>query len=401
MDSTLRQTMAESIIYSGGDVAYGDIYKYTVNYDPTNANLNFGLQGGGKTLTDFAPGVVSNPVAQNGAQTIQLDSFSEAFRNMDTFMLMPENERLAYKYRNKYASLESDLVYDPTMSTYQNNTGWFRPYTTFENIPLKNGPKVSNVTYGSFFGYDSALHELGKGWDGTLGVYAGYTGSHQSFNGNSVYQNGGTLGILGVAYKGNFFTGLTANIGATAGSTSNIQGEDNFTALLGGISSKTGYNFELADGKVILQPSMIMSYSMVNTFDYTNASGVRMKSDPYHTLQLEPGLKVIGNIGTWQPYANVSMVWNVLNAQKIYADNVRLPEYEVKPYVKYGVGLQKRWGDKFTAYGQAYVTNGGRNGVGLQAGLRIAIGEETVKSKAAWLTPKKKDTIIVLDGKVK
>ena len=404
MDAETRQTMAESIIYSGGDVAYGDIYKYTVDYNKENAMLNFGLQGGKSNptdLSDFAPAVASKPIAQSGAQNVQMDSYTEAFRNMDMFMLMPENERIAYKYRNKYAALTDDLVYDPTMSTYQNNTAWFRPYTTFEKVDLKNGPEVSNTSYGTYFGYDSSLTELGKGWDGTFGVYAGYNGSHQTFHGNSIYQNGGSLGVIGVAYKGNFFTGWTLNVGASAGSTSNMYGSDNFTSIMGGLSTKNGYNFEFADGKFILQPSVLLSYSLVNTFDYTNAAGVRMKSDPLHTLQIEPSIKLIGNIGTWQPYANVAMVWNVLNETKVTANDVVLPEVSVKPYVKYGVGLQKKWADKFTAFGQCYVTNGGRNGVGLQAGLRIALGDETTKAKAAWLNPKKKDTVIVLDGKVK
>ena len=385
--------------------AYSPIYAYDVTYDPSGTTGNFVFKGGpssaGNNLSSYAPSVAAKPIAQNGAQNVQLDSYTEAFRNMDMFMLMPENERLAYKYRNKYASLTDDLVYDPTMSSYQNNTAWFRPYTTFEDVPLKNGPKVSNVSYGTYFGYDSALTELGKGWDGTLGVYAGYNGSHQTFQGNSIYQNGGTLGLIGVAYKGNFFTGWTLNMGASAGSTSTIQGSDNFTSLMGGISTKNGYNFEFADGKFILQPSVLLSYSLVNTFDYTNAAGVRMKSDPLHTLQIEPSIKVIGNLGSWQPYANVSMVWNILNETKVTANDVQLPDVSVKPYVKYGVGLQKKWADKFTAFGQCYVTNGGRNGVGLQAGLRIALGDETSKPKAAWLNPKKKDTTIVLDGKVK
>ena len=401
MDATTRQNIANAIQYTGGEAVYSPIYKYTVEYDPTTANLNFGLKPYSAPIENFNPAVITKPVAQNGAQNVQLDSYTEAFRNMDMFMLMPENERLAYKYRNKYAALTDDLVYDPTMSTYQNNTAWFRPYTTFENVPLKNGPKVSNVSYGSYFGYDSSLTELGKGWDGTLGVYAGYNGSHQTFQGNSIYQNGGTLGVIGVAYKGNFFSGWTLNIGASAGSTNNMYGTDNFTSIMGGLSTKNGYNFEFADGKVIVQPSLLMSYALVNTFDYTSASGVRMKSDPLHTLQLEPSIKVIGNLGSWQPYANVAMVWNILNETKVTANDVRLPDVSVKPYVKYGVGLQKKWADKFTAFGQAYVTNGGRNGVGLQAGLRIALGDETKKPKAAWLNPKKKDTVIVLDGKVK
>ena len=401
MDATTRQEMAKSIVYTGGETAYSPIYKYNVEYDPTTANLNFGLKPYSAPIQNFNPAVVTKPVAQQGAQNVQMDSYTEAFRNMDMFMLMPENERIAYKYRNKYAALTDDLVYDPTMSTYQNNTAWFRPYTTFENVPLKNGPKVSNVSYGTYFGYDSSLTELGKGWDGTFGVYAGYNGSHQSFQGNSIYQNGGSLGVIGVAYKGNFFSGWTLNVGASAGSTSNMYGNDNFTSIMGGLSTKNGYNFEFADGKIILQPSVLLSYALVNTFDYTNAAGVRLKSDPLHTLQIEPSIKLIGNIGTWQPYANVAMVWNVLNETEVTANNVKLPEVSVKPYVKYGVGLQKKWADKFTAFGQCYVTNGGRNGVGLQAGLRIALGDETTKAKAAWLNPKKKDTVIVLDGKVK
>ena len=380
--------------------AYTPIYAYDVTYDSTGSTGNFVFKGGPSTQK-FNPAVMTKPIAQSGAQNVQMDSYTEAFRNMDMFMLMPENERIAYKYRNKYAALTDDLVYDPTMSTYQNNTAWFRPYTTFEKVDLKNGPEVSNTSYGTYFGYDSSLTELGKGWDGTFGVYAGYNGSHQTFHGNSIYQNGGSLGVIGVAYKGNFFTGWTLNVGASAGSTSNMYGSDNFTSIMGGLSTKNGYNFEFADGKFILQPSVLLSYSLVNTFDYTNAAGVRMKSDPLHTLQIEPSIKLIGNIGTWQPYANVAMVWNILNETKVTANDVVLPEVSVRPYVKYGVGLQKKWADKFTAFGQCYVTNGGRNGVGLQAGLRIALGDETTKAKAAWLNPKKKDTVIVLDGKVK
>ena len=154
------QEMAKSIIYTGGDVAFGNIYKYTVAYDPTNANLNFGLKSNGSSLNDFAPSVAVKPIAQSGAQSVQMDSYTEAFKNMDMFMLMPENERLAHKYRNKYAALTDDLVYDPTMSTYQNNTAWFRPYTTFEKVDLKNGPKVSNITYGTLAGFDTEIQQI-------------------------------------------------------------------------------------------------------------------------------------------------------------------------------------------------------------------------------------------------
>ena len=261
------------------------------------------------------------------------------------------------------------------MSTYQNNTGWFRPYTTFENIPLKNGPKVSNVTYGSFFGYDSALHELGKGWDGTLGVYAGYTGSHQSFNGNSVYQNGGTLGVLGVAYKGNFFTGITANVGASAARATNVFGSEDFPILMTGAAWKSGYNWGLMNNKLVIQPSYMMSYTFVNVFDYTNSAGVNITQDPLHAMEFIPGIKIIGNLPNgWQPYAAVNMTWIAMDRTKFYANDAALTRLGIKPFVEYGVGLQKRYGDRFTGFGQAMLRNGGRNGIAFTLGMRWALG---------------------------
>ena len=46
------------------------------------------------------------------------------------------------------------------------------------------------------------------------------------------------------------------------------------------------------------------------------------------------------------------------------------------PYVEYGVGVQKLWNDKYSAYGQAMVRNGGRTSVALTLGFRSALGED-------------------------
>ena len=59
----------------------------------------------------------------------------------------------------------------------------------------------------------------------------------------------------------------------------------------------------------------------------------------------------------------------------VQASNIDLPQLSVKPYIQYGIGLQKTWGDRFTAYGQAMMRNGGRNGVVLSAGFRWALGK--------------------------
>lgn len=292
-------------------------------------------------------------------------------------MLMTKSQRQTLKNMNKYAAAEnSDLVFTPLNTPYSGNAGWFRPYTFFESVRLKNGPKVSNVSYGTFAGFESELHEFQNGWDGIMNVYVGYNGSHQAYQGNTIYQNGATLGLTGMLYKNNFFTGLTANVGANIAEATTMYGDDNFGMLMTGIASKTGYNFELADGKFIIQPSYLMSYSFVDTFNYTNSAGVKIKSDALNAIQIEPGLKFILNLKNGlQPYVGVSMVWNILDKTDFKANDVSLPELSIKPFVKYGIGVRKVWGERITGHIQTFLTNGGRNGIGIQAGCRIRIGK--------------------------
>ncbi len=400
MSDDVRSALAGAIQYTGGDIVYSPIYKYSASYDPTMGMFNFAKSSGGG-YSSFNPDVFAAPVAaQLGGYLVQLNSYDNAFRNMDMYMLMTKEQRQAMKMRNRYATTSNNIVFDPTITRYENKAGWFRPYATFESVPLNNGPDVSNVAYGSFFGAESELYDFGHGWDGMWGVYAGYNGSHQAYDGVSIYQNGGTFGAVGMAYKGNFFTGLTANVGASVGEASAMFGNEDFAMLMSGVASKTGYNFELAKGKLIIQPSLLMSYSFINTFDYHNATGVSIDSDPLHAIQLEPGIKFIGNLKNgWQPYLGVSVVWNIMDRTHFQANNVSLPNLSIDPFVKYGVGVRKFWGERFTGFFQTYITNGGRNGVGLQAGFRWTLGKaEPDKQKTAGKLPELPKTRMLLTG---
>ena len=207
--------------------------------------------------------------------------------------------------------------------------------------------------------------------------YLGYHGASQRFSGVDSVQNGGLLGGTMTLYKGNFFNATTLSVGASVANNQTMYGHEDFAMLMSGVGNKTGYNFEFKEGKVILQPSLTMAYTFVNTFDYTNAAGVRISNKPLHTLQLSPGLKLVGNFkGGWQPYLSANMIWNLMGESDTTAGGVRLPEMSIKPYVQYGVGVQKRVKDNFMAYGQAMIQNGGRNGISLTAGFRWAIGKD-------------------------
>ena len=364
---------------------YTPIYKYnTVFGTSDNGGVAFGISKAGNGYDGFNPAVMVSPVAaQLGGYFSQLNSYDEAFKNLDMKMLMTREERQAYKMANRYASEVQPRVFSPTYLPEKNSAGWFRPYASFEKVNLKGGPNVENVMYGSYFGGDSQMKELRNGWDFQYSVYVGYNGSHQNYQGNSIYQNGGNLGATGIWYKKDFFTALTANVGASVADASTMYGSEDFPMLMTGVASKTGYNWELAKGKFIIQPSWLMSYTFVNTFDYTNGAGVRIKSDPLHAINMAPGIKFIGNLKHgWQPYIGVQMVWNIMDKTDFHANSVSLPDLSVKPYVQYGVGVQKRWGERFTGFFQTMFRNGGRNGVALSLGFRWAIGKDPSKSHA-------------------
>ncbi|PWL73859.1 hypothetical protein DBY21_09990 [Candidatus Gastranaerophilales bacterium] len=71
------------------------------------------------------------------------------------------------------------------------------------------------------------------------------------------------------------------------------------------------------------------------------------------------------------------MNWNIMNDSQFTANMATLPDLSMKPYVQYGLGIQKTINDNFTAYGQVLLRHGGRNGIAANAGLRYIFGHES------------------------
>ena len=344
------------------------IYNYYSSYNSSDGNIDFTRSGFNSSV--YIPAVAS----QLAGYLVQLDTYKNVFSNLDMVMITPPNITKSFDARNKTANAFGQFAFSPLMMPEERKGIWFKPYTTFENVPLKNGPQVSNISYGCMIGGESGLMELKKGWYMLYGGYLSYNGSHQTFDGNGIYNNGGLLGADAVFYKGNFFSAWTANAGANSAEASTKYGRDNFVMFNTGIAEKTGYNWELFHSKLILQPSLLMSYSFINTFNYTTSSNVQMDADPIHAIHIEPQIKIIGNFKEYlQPYLCVSMVWNIIDKSHFQANNVFLPQLSVKPFVQYGAGIQKRWGDRLTGFLEAMIRNGGRNGIALQFGLRFSI----------------------------
>lgn len=380
----------------GYQTAYTPIYKYNVDYEARENDGGYflfsrgGLNGGGGGTSNpseaFNPAVLASPVAtQAGAWAAINESFRYAFEHSDAFTKLPLMKRISHIDANKYAiSTDFNGNLGHISSEFNNTAGWVQPYVTFENMHLQNGPRVDAITYGTLVGFDSDFKELKNGWNSVTTGYVGYNGSQLNYSGVDTTMNGGLLGVTETFYKNNFWTALTLSAGASVGQASTMYGNENFTSLMAGIGSKTGYNFEFKEGKYILQPSLFMSYTFVNTFDYRNAAGVQIDSDPMHTIQLNPNIRFITNLKNgWQPYASVGMVWNLMNETNAYANGVQLPQMSIKPYVEYGVGVQKSWKDRLTGYLQTMFRNGGRNGIAITGGFRFMIGSDSSKNNDA------------------
>ena len=348
----------------------------------------------------YQPYVLGGDVAAQVGIYTQMNAYNTAFSNADALLSLPKKEREAYKMANKYAAaadeLAPNLTNDPMADTTDTTTdvkteekvvfeadklnknnvgGWFRPYGSFERVKFKEGPEVGNNMYGAYAGVDSKIMDLGNGYEGSVGFYAGYDGSRQTYDGVGIYQNGGTIGITGSVYKGDFFSLSTANIGASGADQTSIMGSADFWMLRAGIANKTGYNWDLADGKFIIQPHILMSLSGANVFPYSSAFA-KMDGEFVLAYQVAPGIKLIGNFENgWQPYLSVDMNWIAGGRSTGNVNGVALPGMYSTPWLEYGLGIQKRWGTRFTGYGQAMFRSIGRNGVAFSAGMRYRVGD--------------------------
>lgn len=344
------------------------IYNYSSSYDSADGNFEF--IRGGLNSSVYVPAVAT----QLAGYFNQLDTYRNVFSNLDMVMITSPEVKRGYAGRNKIAYGNRNFTFSPIYMPEQRGGIWFKPYSMFENVPLRNGPRVSNVSYGSLVGGESPLQELKNGWYALYGAYASYNGSHQAFSGNSIYNNGGLIGADAAFYKGKFFSLWTANVGANAAEATTEFGRDEFGMINTGIAQKTGYNFETKERRFIIQPSIMTSYSFVNTFNYTTSANVHMDTAPLHALHIEPQLKFIANFKNyWQPYIAVSFAWNIIDHARFQADDVYLPDLSVKPYVQYGIGVQKRWGERLTCFIESMFRNGGREGVALQLGFRFSL----------------------------
>lgn len=358
-----------------------------------SALLSLSSSGAFADITNRARSAFTTlPVSvQSAGYMNQLQSYDEAFFNSETYMSLPYKVRMEYRGENQNSVSEPENPYglhvkNPMGEGYSyqekladKNSIWVRPYVSTGSVNFKNGPKVDNTMYGVYIGSDSKIKHLKKA-DFQYSAYMGYNGTHQSFGENSIYSNGGLFGVTGTWYGKKAFTSLTVNAGGSNSELSTFYTTKNYPLFSTGIASKTGYNFEFADGKFIMQPSFLVSYSFVTPFVNGHIAGIDIQKEPFHAINMSPGIKFIGNLKHgWQPYAEARMVWNILGKTDYNTTFVDVPSIGIKPYAQYGFGIQKLWGERLTGFLQFMMRSGGRNDVAFGGGLKFLVGKDPDK----------------------
>lgn len=352
-------------------VRYSKVYRYIVKYHPENGYFTFN-RGTGWDAMDFNPAVLAAPVAQQVAYMNLLQNYDAAMYHSDTYMMLPKSvrESTGNVYNEEYDTLTYVQIQEELKSI------WVRSFSSFEHVHLDRGPKISAVNYGTVAGGESDMIDLGNGFKYVYGGYLAYNGNNFHFRHVEANQQGVSFGVIGYLYKGNFFNTATANVGWMINNSDTDYGTDTINLIMSGFSNRIGYNFELAGGKLIIQPSLTAGYSLIYATDYTSSDGVSIDSDPLSAIHFVPGIKIIGNLANgWQPYATVKIVANYIDKTHMTANGVQAPLMSIDPYVEYGLGIQKRWADKYSGYAQATVRNGGRRGAALLFGFRYMLGQ--------------------------
>ena len=347
---------------------------YQLNQKGSGTGLHYTLD-----LVDFNPQVFRGQVATVAQWMNQLAIDDMLFTHS---MVLPsfkdEDGGKAYSGMmvNRYAS--SNPLFAPYQYSRKDGGLWYKMYGTFENLNMNVSGlgRVGNNAYGALIGADFGLKELKNGWKFMPTAYVGYNGAHQAYPGIGAYQNGGQAGFLGTWYKNNFILGGLVYGGVYENSMDVAGHVDNAFNYFAGAATKFAYNWRFHRDWV-LQPNLMAAYNFFGQQNWHSDYGqMGMMAGMLNGVNIAPGVNLIWEKETFSIYGTLQYMYNVNGAVGGRAGNVGLPQVEMeRGYIQYGLGFNKRWGERFSGYLQAVLRNVGRTGVGFQLGFNFLLGK--------------------------
>ena len=371
------------------------IFKYDMSFEHDDDSAEFVLErGSADNYENYNPAVLAAPVsALLGGNSALANSYEQSFTGLDALFDELSNssdinaeetiENLAEEnLKEKGDTIENENAARQTEkpAAVKKAKNQLRVYSSFGKAPLKNGPEADFRLYGTdVFLAASDKQELAHGWEGIAGYRTAFNMASQKFSGNTVYQPGAMFGISGMAYKDGISAGLSANLGLSQSNIETPAGSEDFAMIMAGLAAKTGYTHKISS-RMSAQANMLMSYSLTNAFEYTNAYGVRINPDPLHAFNVQPEIKLsYAPSESWKINAGAARAFNYLGETKFNAEKIKLPDFAVKAYSKFSLGINKEWDSKCTGSLNGYITEGGLKSGGIQAGYACPFGGKSKK----------------------
>lgn len=330
----------------------------------TGSYINSGLYSA--YLHHYNPQVFRGQVATIASYTNQL-----LVSDMVTNHFILHGQRLVddAKNANKYAA--GGVLFAPYQKTFEEGGLWSKSYAVIDKLDMTHNLSVKNYAYGTLAGADLPAIHLNEDWTLVPTGYVGYNGAHQHFDGVSMQQNGGQLGVMGTFIKNEDFITSVAAYGGGYVNDMSVEGFSDETAnWYAGTAVKTAYNFHPFKD-FIFQPNLFASYNAFGQQNWGTDFGIMsMKSNMMHGVNVAPGANFILSKDTWSLYGTISYMYFINDKVDGKAGNVHLPNIRMQHgYMQYGLGGTKTWNDRLSVYGQMNFMNAGITGLGFQFGL--------------------------------
>ncbi len=307
-------------------------------------------------------GQVATEAMYNGQLSVINTLFDHVYLDSPDFV--------AQGMKNQYAYSGSGLFAPYQFS--QNDGGlWAKAYGIFERLDMTHGLDIGNNLYGTIIGADFCPICLGDGWQFLPTAFIAYNGGHQTYDGVSMYQNGGQAGVMGTFFKNDFIGSILAYGGGYANEMKVEGFNDDTGNWFAGAAAKAAYNFRPAR-HWILQPSALVSYNAFGEQNWGSDFGaLSMNSDMLNGINVTPGLNIIYARETWTTYLITLYTWNINDSIGGRAGDAHLDSIKMDHgWFEYGIGGTKTFkDDRLIAWGQTTIRNGGRTGIALQVGL--------------------------------
>lgn len=316
-------------------LTYSSIYKYNASYDSETGTIGF-------TRTDLLNPYLYNPsVAAHTTAAMTTQIATLAMDKMD------------------------DVVHAQGRSggdTPSSSNAWVKVMGLNDNVEFNNFNTVDSKAITVAGGFNTDKITLNNNISAAFGAYAGYIGGKQHYTDNDIDQNGGYVGLSSVFTSGNAFLTATVNGGLLNNKADNMYGNDKFRTLWLGTGLKTGYNYAITDS-VVLQPNVYGGYTLVNTEDYTSASGVKIATNNLNFFEVDPGLKLSAAIADgWTGSVQGKYAIVMDNGDDITANDIALQNISTKNYIEYGIGIDKSLTDAVYLGAKINRHDGGRTG---------------------------------------